>query len=390
MIDASVLAAKFRQQYGCEPRLFHAPGRVNLIGEHTDYNDGFVLPMAIHQGTTVAIAARSDRILRARSLNLDEAAELDLATLGPGRSGTWRDYVEGVAAALLARGAALKGADILLQSDVPIGGGLSSSAALEMSLGLALLTVSGSALDKRSLALAGQAAEHRHVGIQCGIMDQYTSAFAVKDHAVLLDCRSLESTSIPLRLQDCQIVVCDTRVRHALASSEYNLRRKDCEAGVKLLGASLPGIRALRDVTLPQLDSSRRLLPSTVFQRCRHVVSENERTLKAAKALAEGDVMEMGKLMSASHRSLKDDYQVSCRELDLLVEIAGNHPGVLGSRMTGGGFGGCTVNLVKRSHVFQFSQNVSREYQDRTGIAPAVFDAESADGAREIFPSAHP
>ena len=386
MIDLSDLASKFRQHYGCEPRLFRAPGRVNLIGEHTDYNDGFVLPMAIHQGTTVAIAARSDGMLHVRSLNLDEAAELDLTKPGPGQTGSWRDYVEGVAAALMEQGARLKGANVLLQSDVSIGGGLSSSAALEMSMGTALLSISGIALDRLSLALAGQMAEHRHVGIKCGIMDQYTSTHAVKDHALLLDCRSLESKAIPLRLQDHQIVICDTRVRHALASSEYNLRRRDCETGVELLSASLPGIRALRDVIPAQLEANRSLLPATVLRRCRHVVSENERTLRAAEALAASNVAEMGKLMTDSHRSLKEDYQVSCRELDLLVEIAASQPGVPGTRMTGGGFGGCTVSIVKRSQIGPFIENVSREYRGQTGITPAIFAAESADGAREIFP----
>jgi len=385
MISISNLTAKFRQRYGTEPRLFHAPGRVNLIGEHTDYNDGFVLPIAINRGTAVAIAARPDRVLKVWSLNLDESIELNLSALGPGRSGRWSDYIEGVAAALLDKGAPLTGADIALESDVSIGGGLSSSAALEIALGTALISISNSRLDKLSLALAGQMAEHRHAGILCGIMDQFTSTHAIRDHAILLDCRSLASKAIPLRLQGYQIVICDSKVRHSLASSEYNLRRKDCESGVKALAASLPGIRALRDVTLTQLEDHRALLLPSVFSRCLHVISENERTLEAAKALAAGKVVEMGKLMSASHASLRDDYEVSCSELDLLVEIAESQPAVLGARMTGGGFGGCTVSLVERRKVALFQENVSRDYHARTGIVPDIFAAEATDGAGEVF-----
>jgi galactokinase len=385
MINLSGLAARFRQLYGKEPRLFHAPGRVNLIGEHTDYNDGFVLPMAIHKGTTVAIAARSDRILRVTSFNLAASIESNLDQLGYGHSGRWNDYVEGIAAALLAAGAPLVGADIALESDVSIGGGLSSSAALEMALGMALISVSDTPIENQSLARAGQMAEHLHAGIHSGIMDQFISINAVKDHAILLDCRSLESRQIPLRLGEYQIVICDSRVRHALASSEYNQRHRDCESGVALLRASLKDILALRDVTSAQFETNRSLLPELLLRRCGHVIKENERTLKAAEALAAGNVIEMGKLMSASHHSLKTDYEVSCSELDLLVELAKVQPGVLGARMTGGGFGGCTVNLVERCRIDSFSENVTRDYQAQTGILPSIFPTEAADGAREEY-----
>ena len=384
MIDGLDLAASFNRRYGIKPRLFRAPGRVNLIGEHTDYNDGFVLPMAINQETVVAIAARPDRILRVWSLNLEDSIELDLDRLSLGRHGSWRDYVEGIASALLNRGLPLTGADIALKSSVAIGGGLSSSAALEMALGMALVAISNSTIDKLSLALAGQTAEHMHVGIQSGIMDQFTSVHALRDHALLLDCRLLKAEYIPLRLRECQIVICDSRVRHTLAASEYNQRRRDCELGVKLLRAALPGIQALRDVALSELETNRSTLPESVFRRCRHVISENARTLKAAEALAAGSVIEMGMLMSASHKSLREDYEVSCRELDLLVGSAQAQPGVLGARMTGGGFGGCTVNLVERQRVESFREAVSLEYQAKTQITPEIFVVETGDGAREI------
>jgi galactokinase len=384
MIEAHKLVKAFQNRYGTTPRIFRAPGRVNLIGEHTDYNDGFVLPMAINRETLVAIAPRPDRILKVWSLNLDDSQKLDLNTLGPGRRGHWLDYVEGIASALAGRGLILAGADIALTSDVGIGSGLSSSAALEIALGTALAAISGGSIDRLSLALAGQTAEHVHAGIQCGIMDQYTSVHALKDHALLLDCRTLESKLIPLRLGDYRVVICDSRVRHTLASSEYNQRRQDCQTGVRLMSADLPGIHALRDVTSEQLETCCSLLPETIFRRCRHVVGENQRTLQAAEALSAGHAAEMGRLMSASHRSLRDDYEVSCRELDILVGSAEAQPGVAGSRMTGGGFGGCTVNLVQENRLGDFNEAVSREYQSKTGITPEIFAVHAGAGAEEI------
>jgi galactokinase len=384
MIDIPNLASMFKKLYGARPRLFRAPGRVNLIGEHTDYNEGFVLPMAINQGTIVAIAARRDRILRARSLNLNESIELDLDKLSSGHQGAWRDYIEGIASALMEKSVSLHGADIVIQSDVPIGSGLSSSAALEIALAKALVSISNGSIDNLSLALAGQKAEHGHVGIHCGIMDQFTAVHALKDHAILLDCRSLDANLIPLKLQDCKIVICDSRVRHQLASSEYNQRRQDCEKGVRLLRTVLPEIRALRDVSLPELDANRSFLTKSLLRRCTHVIGENNRTLKAAECLSHGDLAGMGKLMRESHRSLRDNYEVSCPELDRLVESAENHPGVLGARMTGGGFGGCTVNLVESSRISSFRESIIREYQAVFNLVPHVSVVEAAGGAEEI------
>ena len=384
MIDVHNLIVAFQERYTARPRIFRAPGRVNLIGEHTDYNDGFVLPMAIDRETVVAIAPRADRILRVWSINLDDFQELDLDKPGPGHQGSWTDYVQGIAAALADRGLTLPGADIALTSDVGIGSGLSSSAALEISLGMALVAVAGRTIDRLSLALAGQTAEHRHVGILCGIMDQFTSVHAFKNHAILLDCRSLEAKQIPLRLGEYQVVVCDSRVRHTLASSEYNRRRNDCLSGVQSLQAVLPGIRALRDVTTDQLQAHRSILPETVFRRCRHVVTENDRTLQTADALSAGDVAEVGRRMLESHRSLKDDFEVSCSELDILVESATAQPGVLGARMTGGGFGGCTVNLVPENRFESFRANVSREYENKTHVTPDIFPVRASAGAEEI------
>ncbi len=384
LIDRVRLARTFYQRYGREPRLFRAPGRVNLIGEHTDYNDGFVLPMAIDRETVIAGAARDDRRVRVYSLNADEAVEFDLDHPGEKQRGIWLDYVEGVAQSLLGRGVRLKGADLAVLSDVPVGAGLSSSAALEVSAGLAFVSLSDQQLDRVTLALAGQQAEHVYVGTMCGIMDQFVAALGREGHALLIDCRSLEATLVPLDTSETAIVVCDTNVKHELSSSEYNARRAECERGVEMLREMMPGIRALRDVSVAEFAQHEERLPETIRRRCRHVVTENERTLSAARALQDGDLKEMGRLMYASHRSLRDDYEVSCRELDVLVEIAESLGGVVGARMTGGGFGGCTVNLVRREALGEFKQVVSREYTRATHLNPTIYVSEAGGGAKEI------
>jgi galactokinase len=385
MIDLSALRRTFESLYGTEPRLFSAPGRVNLIGEHTDYNDGFVLPMAIDRRTVVAAAARSDRRVRVRSLNLEEDAEFDLDRPETLRRRHWLDYVEGVARILEDGGLRLSGAELAIESDVPVGAGLSSSAALEVSVGLALASVSGAEIDRVQLAVAGQAAEHKYVGANVGIMDQFVAALASRGHALLIDCRSLEWTPIPLNLPGTAVLICDTGVKHELASSEYNTRRAECERGVRLLRQILPGIKALRDVSLAEFQKHEQHLPEPVRRRCRHVVSENARTLAFADALRSGDLEEMGRLMALSHESLRDDYEVSSRELDLLVEIATTlKEATAGARMTGGGFGGCTVNLVRRAAVEKFQEVIRREYSRVTNIDPAIYMVEADDGAKTV------
>jgi galactokinase len=384
-IDTDAVRSDFLDLYGREPRLFWAPGRVNLIGEHTDYNDGFVLPMAINAGTIVAAARREDRVVRVRSANLEESAAFDLDRPGEPVRHIWLDYVEGMARSLEETGLRLAGADLLIQSEVPLGAGLSSSAALEISVGLALLGTSRIDLDRRTLALAGQQSEHNYVGIKCGIMDQYIASLGRAGHALLIDCRSLESNLIPMNLEDVAVVVCDTRVKHALASSEYNLRREQCNQGVAILREVLPHIKSLRDVSTAEFEPHQDRLPELIRNRCRHVVTENARTLAAAEALKAGDLKTMGGLMYESHKSLDRDYEVSSPELNLLVEIASSLDGVIGSRMTGGGFGGCTVNLIERDRIETFSDVVSRKYESGTGKAPLVYVFEAGDGARELF-----
>jgi len=384
LLSLEDLRAEFRKIYHREPRFFRAPGRVNLIGEHTDYNGGFVLPMAIERGTTVAAAAREDRKIRVFSVNLNESGEIDLDAPEKARRGAWLDYVEGVARILERRNVKLRGADLLIDSDVPSGAGLSSSAALEISVGLALTELSGNTIDKVGLALAGQAAEHEFVGAKVGIMDQYVSALGRKNHALLIDCRSLEAEQIPFTSGDAAIVICDSKVKHDLAASEYNTRRAECEKGVEIFREFLPGITQLRDVSIADFEQYLAHLPEIIRKRCRHVVTENERTLNAVEALKKSDLTEFGRLMWLSHASLRDDYEVSCRELDLLVEIASQCQGVFGGRMTGGGFGGSTVNLLRRNSIGNFTKKITDEYRRQTNIEPAVYVSNPADGVKEL------
>lgn len=384
--DHNNLRAAFATLYGRTPRLFRAPGRVNLIGEHTDYNGGFVLPMAIDYETQVAAATRPDRKIRVRSLNINEEFEFDLDAPAQKLRGSWRDYVEGVARILARQNVRLRGADVLLYSDVPHGAGLSSSAALEMSVGLALSEISGQTVDKVQLALAGQAAEHEFVGAKVGIMDQFVSALGQAGNALLIDCRHLRAEQVPcgFAAAETALIICDSRVQHALAASEYNTRRAECETGVRLLQQFLPAITQLRDVSERDFGLYQDHLPEIIKRRCRHIITENARTLNAAQALRHNDLVKFGALMQQSHQSMRDDFVISCAEIDLLVDIAHSCAGVLGARMTGGGFGGSTVNLVKRNNLAEFTEKVSRTYFQETGIHPRIYPARPSDGASEI------
>ena len=384
-VDYKNLRREFEAHFGREPRVFRAPGRVNLIGEHTDYNGGFVLPMAIDSECSVAISKREERIIHARSLNLDDSAEFDLDRESERKKGAWINYIEGVARILERKGFRLPGADLIIFSTVPTGAGLSSSAALETVSGLALSEISGQEVDRKTLALVGQQTEHEFVGAKVGIMDQFVSAHACKGHALLLDCRSLEFENVPLDTSEIAVVICDTRVKHDLATSEYNTRRAECEKGVEILQRFLPGIEQLRDVSVEDFETYAKYLPEPILRRCRHVVTENERTLLAADCLRNGDLDGFGRLMWQSHASLRDDYEVSCEELDLLVEIAKKSDGVLGARMTGGGFGGSTVNLVQLEDLAEFNETIILEYEKMTGNKPTVYVSGAAEGASEIF-----
>ncbi len=376
-----MLATVFHEMYGAAPRIFRAPGRVNVIGEHTDYNDGFVMPAAIEIYTWVAAAIREDRTLEAYSGHFDEKIVFSLDALtGPPRR-HWSDFVRGVAATLEGAGHRLSGANLVIHGEVPVGAGLSSSASLEVAIALGLTSLCGITLPRLELANLCQKAEHEYVGTRCGIMDQFIATFGAAGHALKLDCRSLEYQLLPIP-RDVRLVVCNSMVKHELASGEYNRRRADCEIGVKLLQPHLRKIHALRDVAIADLEAHRQVLTTTVYRRCRHVVTENQRVLAAGEALQSGDADRFGHLMYRSHASLRDDYEVSCRELDLLVHLASSSPGVFGARMTGGGFGGCTINLVKTDAADVFKAHIAEAYSEATGITPEIYICEPAQGAQ--------
>lgn len=383
---AESLAAHFQQDYGKSPRIFRAPGRVNLIGEHTDYNDGFVMPAAIGFYTWVAISPRPDRKLHVRSEEFPETLDLSLDRLAGPPQHQWSDFVRGVAAVLQSHGEQLTGADVMIEGQVPLGAGLSSSASLEVAIALAFLSASQAEVPPLELVKICQRAEHEYVGTRCGIMDQFIAVFGQSGHALMIDCRTLQSEALNIPA-DARLVICNSMVKHNHAAGEYNRRRADCEAGVSILRKSLPKVRALRDVTLSELEAHRAALPEVVYRRCRHVISENQRVLDAAEALRSGDLDRFGQLMHESHCSMRDDYEISCPELDLLVEIASGCDGVYGSRMTGGGFGGCTISLVRSQAVEGFQKIISQKYKDATGIEAPIYVCSAAQGAAEWTPS---
>jgi galactokinase len=382
MLSVETIQKQFQDQYGRAPEIFSAPGRVNLIGEHTDYNDGFVLPMAIDRRTYIAAAPRDDGRVRASSTAFEGEVEFELRPdIAPAKD--WADYIRGVAVQLLRERFTLKGADLLVASDVPVGGGLSSSAALEISSGYALLRLAGQPVDLIGLARLSQRAEQEFVGTQVGIMDQYISCLGIEGHALLIDCRSLEYRAVPIDLRQSRIVICNSMIRHELATGEYNKRRAECEEGVRRLRSHLPDIESLRDVELEAFDLYADTLPELIRRRCNHVITENARTLAAVQALEKDDLELFGRLMVASHQSLKSDYEVSSPELDLLVDLARKIPGVYGARMTGGGFGGCTVNLVAADATDRFIESIYRDYEKLSGLQSEIHVCLATGGAHK-------
>jgi galactokinase len=383
MNKAHELLTSFKSRFGTGASVYRAPGRVNLIGEHTDYNEGYVLPAAIGFSCWVGIAARDDRKLILYSENYGEAHEADLDELGTRRSGHWADYPLGVAWALREAGYRLRGANIYIAGDVPLGAGLSSSAAIEVSTGYALLSVANHAIDRTKLALLCQRAENEYVGMRCGIMDQFVSCQGRAGHALLLDCRSLDYRTLKLPPR-VRLVICNTMVKHKLQAGEYNVRRAECEEAVRKLASAMPGIRSLRDVSFEQLAEHRSLLSDTLYRRCRHIISENQRVRDVTDLFERGKTEGLRELMAASHESMRDDYEISCRELDAMVEIAGQQRGVYGARMTGGGFGGCTINFVDVEHATEFQRRVAAEYESAIGLRPDIYICEASQGAELV------
>jgi len=365
------------------PLITHAPGRVNLIGEHTDYNDGFVLPAAIDRHVSLASAPSHDGLFHLHSLDHGDTVVRSLDP--PHRTGHWSDYVIAVAAALGEAGHTAPAMTAVLTGNVPQGGGLSSSAALEVCTALALCLHAGITMEGPALAALCQRAENEFVGVRCGIMDQFASALARAECALFLDCRDLSFEHVPFLSRDVVIAVIDSGVQRSLSDAGYNARRRECEQGVREIGRLLGEIESLRDVTPDQLASVAGSLPEPVASRCRHVVEENGRVLEAVGLLKACDFIGFGKLMIRSHESLRTQFEVSCPELDLLVEIACSLPGVLGSRMTGAGFGGCTVSLVEADHFEGFASAVRERYSSATGIDPAVYRLRPAAGALSLI-----
>lgn len=379
-MNPSELGQQFAKYFGSAAQIFRAPGRVNLIGEHTDYNDGFVMPAAVGFSAYVAIAPRADRKLVIRSEQFPGEFELNLDSLPSKRAGAWCDYVVGVAWSLRQLNHQLAGANLLVHGEVPIGAGLSSSAALEVASAFALMSVAGVRLPLTEVAVLCRHAENNFVGARVGIMDPFVSCAGKAGHAVLLDCRSLEFKLVPIPA-GVRIVVCNTMVKHDLATGAYNTRRAECEEGARLFANWNPAVKALRDVSVELLAQRAGDLPPVIAKRCTHVVRENRRTLDAAAALLAGDLAKVGTLMQESHASLRDLYEVSCRELDVMVEAAQDLPGFCGGRMTGGGFGGCTVNLVREENAADFAKRIAERYRAQTRIDPQVYLCSAEDGA---------
>lgn len=386
MMNPLELAQRFRSRFQSRPQIYRAPGRVNLMGDHTDYNDGFVLPAAIDFHCWAAISARNEGGYVIFSENVQETVAVKSGEIARKGNPSWLQYPVGVIQELRDSGDELGGANLYVASDVPMGAGLSSSAAIEVSSAYALLGLSGEQINPLAVAKLCQKAENDFVGMQCGIMDQFASCHGVAGHALLLDCRSLEYHPIPIP-DRIRLVICNTMVKRELASSrsEYNTRRAECEEGVQQLKEALPHIRALRDVTLADLEKYRDRLTNTVYKRCRHVVTENERVGALASALQTNDFDKIKRLMHQSHASLRDDYEVSCRELDLLVSLALQQDGVFGARMTGAGFGGCTVNLVDTEYVERFENGIANAYFARAGRRPEIYVCTASEGARRVL-----
>ncbi len=376
--DTAPLYKKFIDLFGSEPLVVRSPGRVNIIGEHTDYNEGFVLPVAIDKGISVAIDERADNEIHLYSEEFKEEYKTTLAGIQPVKG--WPAYVLGVVNQLQKHDYNLKGFNLVVDGDVPIGAGLSSSAAVECATIFALKEMNDYSLSLLDMALMAQAAEHHFAGVRCGIMDQFASLFGKKDFAVKLDCKTLKHEYVPLQLQDYKIVLLNTNIKHSLASTEYNTRRAQCEQGVAWVAEQFPGIRSLRDVTLEMLDKIVAPKDKIVYKRCKYVIDENNRLLSACEDLEAGDIYSLGQKMFQTHSGLSEEYEVSCKELDFLVNNVRYNPAVIGARMMGGGFGGCTINLVKEEAIPMLAEKLGKEYKKATGLELTVYVANSENG----------
>jgi galactokinase len=369
----------FQRNFNEEPTIVRSPGRVNIIGEHTDYNNGFVLPAAIDKAIYVAVTPRQDDTIRLYSGEFDESFETSLGTLKPTDKG-WPNYILGVADQLIKRGYSINGFNMAIDGDVPIGSGLSSSAAVECATAFALNEIFKLRIDKKDLAFIGQKAEHTFAGVMCGIMDQFASVFGKKDHVIKLDCQSIEYEYVPLVLEGYKLVLLNTNVKHSLASSEYNTRRTQCEQGVAWVKEHVPEVNSLRDVTMEMLHQYVEPKDHLIYERCKYVVEEKERLLSGCEDLRRGDLEALGKKMFETHDGLSKEYEVSCKELDFLVDAVRDNPNVVGARMMGGGFGGCTINIVKEEAIDELIEQLQESYQKNMGKQLTAYIAQVENG----------
>ncbi|HYK56892.1 MAG TPA: galactokinase [Flavisolibacter sp.] len=377
------VTANFKVRFNEEPALFRSPGRVNIIGEHTDYNNGFVLPAAIDKAIYIGISKRNDDVISLYSEEFHESFETKVSEVKPTDKG-WPNYILGIVDQLNKKGHAITGFNLNIDGDIPIGSGLSSSAAVECATGFALNEVFGLNLSRLDLAFIAQKAEHEFAGVRVGIMDMFASLFGKKDHVIKLDCQSLEYEYVPLVLKGFKIVLLNTNVKHSLSSSEYNTRRQQCEEGVALVKEHYPEVKTLRDVTMEMLYQYVKPKNELVYRRCKYVVEENQRLLAACEDLKNGHVEALGEKMFQTHDGLSKEYEVSCKELDFLVDAVRNNPNVLGARMMGGGFGGCTINIVKEEAIDGLIKELSRSYKEQMGLELTPYIAQTADGTNSI------
>lgn len=379
----SQVTQAFQSHFETTPLLAFAPGRINLIGEHTDYQEGFVFPAAVEKGIWVAIQKNGLRTCRLYSLDFGEEFTFDLDGFSP-KKGHWGTYVMGMVALLHQAGYSLSGFDLVIGGDIPVGSGLSSSAAFSVAMGTALSGLFEFEIGKKSIVRYAQKSEHLFAGVKCGIMDPYASAFGEAGKALLLDCRSNTHQEISVDLGAHSLILVNTKVKHSLADSAYNQRREACEESVQILQKSFPQIHTLRDLSTSDLDIVEGILPEPLFPKAKHVIAECSRVHTAAKALQTGDLRHFGALLKESHRSLSHDFEVSCAELDFLAEKSWELPGILGSRMMGGGFGGCTINLVKNETIEAFESQLASLYQTQFGFSPEFIPVKIGSGARLI------
>lgn len=379
------ITQKFTELYGGNPMIVRSPGRINIIGEHTDYNEGFVLPAAIDKAAYLAISLREDDEIHLMAVDLNEKFSISINELKPVNDITWPNYILGAVAQFRKRGIALKGFNAVLTSDVPIGAGLSSSAAVECATTFALNELLHTRLERTEMVKMAQIAEHEYAGVMCGIMDQFASMMGKKDYVIKLDCRSLQYEYVPFKLKGIKILLVDTNVKHSLASSEYNTRRKECAQAVAMINEHEPGVHSLRDVTEAMLNKY--VLPKNklIDKRSRFIVQEINRLQKACEDLKRGDIAALGKKMFETHDGLSKMYEVSCEELDYLVDFVRDKDAVIGARMMGGGFGGCTINLVKEDSIPGLIEEISSQYLKHTGKKAAAYVVSISDGTNEIL-----